>query len=109
MVTSYQINPEDGKVLKGSGLGQVTYTEQSKLQKSVARKFYKKTQKLIHASPAFNHPGNMYYSIAATEKGKAVKITWGDSAHPAPQPVSDLFQDIIRKLSEITFSANNTK
>jgi hypothetical protein len=109
MATSYQINPEDGKVLKGNGLGQVTYGEQATLKKSVARKIYKKTRKLIDASPVFNHPGNMYYSLAATEKGKEVKITWGDSIHPAPQELKDLFQEITKTLSEISFTANNTK
>src|SRR5258706_10474079 len=72
--TVYKISL-DGKVLKGKGLGPVNFNEQSKLKKSVAKKCYRKAKTAVGASSDFNHPGNLYYSIATLENGKESKIT----------------------------------
>ena len=101
--TVYQIRP-DGKVLKGNGLGQINYSEESRIKRSVARKYYRKTRKLVDTSPEFNHPGNIYYSIAANENGKEMKMSWGDSEHQAPEQAKDLYAEINKTLSELSFT-----
>jgi hypothetical protein len=106
--TVYKIDL-DGKVLKGKGLGQVSYTEQSQLKKSMAKKCYRKARTAVGASPDFNHPGNLYYSIATLDNGKESKITWGDMEHPAPEKANDLYQEVTKILSALTFTANTTK
>ncbi|MEX1238887.1 MAG: hypothetical protein WEB30_04190 [Cyclobacteriaceae bacterium] len=108
MATVYQVSP-DGEVLKGRGLGQIDYSEKSIIQKSVARKYYRKTRKLVEKSPAFDHPGNIYYSLAARENGKEVKMTWGAIEYPAPEQAKNLYDEIIKILTGLTFTANTTK
>jgi hypothetical protein len=104
MTTVYQINP-DGKVLKGKGLGQISYGEQSNLKKSLAKKYYRKTRKLTQTFPVFNHPGNVYYSLSVKENGKEIKMTWGDVQHPAPEPAKNLYDEITKVLTGLTFTA----
>ncbi|MEX2231604.1 MAG: hypothetical protein WD824_05565 [Cyclobacteriaceae bacterium] len=104
----YQIGP-DGKVLKGKGLGQINYAEQSNLKKSVARKYYRRTRKVVETSPEFSHPGNIYYSIAVRENGKEMKMTWGDSQHTVPEEAKDLYEEITKVLTGLTFTENTTK
>lgn len=108
MATVYQIDP-DGQVLKGRGLGQINYSEKSTIQKSLARKFYRKTRKLVEKSPAFDHPGNIYYSLAARENGNEVKMTWGAIEYPAPEQAKKLYDEITKILTGLTFTANTTK
>lgn len=96
-------------VSKGKGLGKVNYSEQSQLKKSVARKYYRKTQKLIRSEPEFNHPGNIYYSLAAQENDNLLKVTWGDSEHPAPEQARILYQEITKILSVLSFTPKNTQ
>jgi len=108
IATVYQISP-DGKVLKGKGLGQVNYSEQSEVKKSVARKYYRKTRKLVEAGPEFNHPGNIYYSLAAKENGKEKRMTWGDSQHPVSPEARNLYEKITKTLTALSFTANTTK
>jgi hypothetical protein len=106
--TVYKISP-DGKVLKGSGLGEINFNEQGKLKKSIAKKYYRQAKKLVEASPDFNHPGNMYYSLGVTEKNQQRKITWGDAAHPASEEIKRLYQEITQALAALTFTTKNTK
>jgi len=106
--TVYKISL-DGKVLKGKGLGQVKYDEKSLLKKSIAKKCYRKAKTVVGASADFNHPGNLYYSIATLDNGKESKITWGDLEHPAPEKAKDVYQEITTILSALTFTANTTK
>lgn len=98
----------DGKVLKGNGLGQISYTEESKVKKSTIKKCFRKAQALLLSTPNFNHPGNIYYSIAIIEKDKESKITWGDNEHPTPQEATELYQEIITMLSALNFNARST-
>lgn len=104
----YKISP-DGKVLKGKGLGQVNYGEQSKLKKSTFKTYYRKAKAVVGTSPDFNHPGNMYYSIGTLEKGKESKITWGDHEHPAPKQAETLYEEITKILIALPFTSNATK
>lgn len=108
VATVYKISL-DGKVLKGKGLGQVNYNEQSKLKKSIARKYYRKAKTLVGSSSDFNHPGNLYYSIATLEEDKESKMTWGDIEHSAPEQAKNLYQEITKILTALTFTENTTK
>jgi len=105
--TVYKISL-DGKVFKGKGLGQVNYDEQGKLKKSKAKKYYRKAKIVTGASSGFNHPGNLYYSIATVQNGKESKITWGDAQYPAPQ-AKNLYLEIIAILTALKFNTNTTK
>ena len=98
VATVYQINV-DGSVLKGKGLGEVRYTEQGKVKKSAAKKYYRASRKLIESSAAFNHPGNIYYSIATRENGKETKMTWGDPKNPVAEDARKLYARIASVLS----------
>src|SRR5882762_3741363 len=95
--TFYKISL-NGTVLKGKGLGHVKYDEQGQLKKSIAKKCYRKAKTAVGASPDFNHPGNLYYSIATLDSGKESKITWGDQEHPAPEKAKDVYQEITKIL-----------
>ena len=106
--TVYKISP-DGKVLKRKGLGQLNYDEQSKLKKSIATRYYRKAKMVVGTSSDFNHPGNLYYSIATHENKKVSKITWGDLQYPAPEQAKNLYQEITKILTALTFTANITK
>jgi hypothetical protein len=106
--TVYQIGI-NGEVLRGTGLGEINYSEESTIQKSVAKKYYRKTRKLIGNSPAFDHPGNIYYSLGAQENGKEVKMTWGAIEYPAPEQAKNLYNEITKILTGLTFTANSTK
>lgn len=108
VATVYQISP-DGKVLKGKGLGQVNYSEQGNIKKSVARKYYRKIRKLVENTPSFNYPGNLYYSLAAMENGKETKMTWGDAQHPVPEKAKNLYQEITGILTSLNFTAHTTQ
>jgi hypothetical protein len=106
--TVYKISL-DGQVLKGKGLGEITYNEQGKLKKAVAKKYYRQAKKLTGASPDFNHPGNLYYSVSIIEKDKQSKVTWGDTEHPASDEMKRFYQKITQTLAALTFTAKNTK
>lgn len=99
----------DGKVLKGKGSGTVNFDEQSKLKKSVAQMYYRKVKMAVKTASDFNHPGNMYYSIAIFENGKENKITWGDFQYPVPDQPKNLYQEITTVLTSLTFTANTKK
>lgn len=101
--TTYQIDL-DGSVLRGKGLGEVRYTEQGKVKKSAAKKYFRASRKLIESSPAFNHPGNIYYSIATKENGKETKMTWGDPQNPVAEDAKKLYARIADVLSKVNFT-----
>lgn len=106
--TVYKISP-DGKVQKGNGLGDIAFSEQGKLKKAVAKKYYRHAKKLVAASPDFNHPGNLYYSVGIIEKDKQTKITWGDTQHPTSEEMQRLYREIAQVLAALTFTTKNTK
>ena len=106
--TVYKISL-DGKVLKRKGLDPLNYDEQSRLKKSIARKYYRKAKIVVGTSADFNHPGNLYYSIATQENAKESKITWGDLQHPVPEQAKNLYQEITTILTALPFTANTTK
>jgi hypothetical protein len=93
----------DGKVLKGKGLGEITYSEQSKIGRSTIKKFFKKVKANVITIQNFNHPGNLYYFISLSDKGNVSKITWGDEEHAVPKEVETLYQEMILKLTSLKF------
>lgn len=107
-VTEYKIQP-DGKVLKGSGMGEIEYTQSAKLKKSRTKKYFKEIRSLLVANPEFNHPGNIYSSILLYENGKETRITWGDVEHKAPEEVKKLYEKIAASLGSLTFSQDLRK
>lgn len=106
--TRYKISL-DGKVLKGKGLGEIIYTEESKLKKRLARKYFKKSNALVAGYPGFNYPGNMYYSLLVYNQGTESKMTWGDTAHEVPEVAVKLYQEINAALTRLTFAPESHK
>jgi hypothetical protein len=93
----------NGKVLKGKGLVQITFTEEARLKKNKTKKCFRKAQALLMSTPNFSHPGNVYYSIAIRDKDKEGKIVWGDSEHTPPEKAKKLYAEIIALLSGLDF------
>ena len=106
--TVYKIS-SDGTVQKGKGLGEITYGEESKLKKCTTRKYFKKAKALMGEYPDFNHPGNLYTSITLTEAETEKKITWGAAEQQAPEDAKKLYQKIVAKLSQLTFTSDPRK
>jgi hypothetical protein len=100
--TVYKISL-NGRVMKGKGLGDVSFVEGSKLKKRLASKYFKNAKAIMASSSGFSHPGNLYFSIALYEKGKESKITWGDAEHAAPEAAKELYQKINEALAKLTF------
>src|SRR3989337_2834555 len=67
----------DGKVQKGKGLGEIRFTEESKLRKCRTKRYFRKVKTLLASYPNFNHPGNLYSSIAFHDHSTERTITWG--------------------------------
>ena len=101
--TVYKIT-RDGKVMKGQGLGEIAYTEESKLKKCATKKYFKGAKAVLESSPDFIHPGNMYSSLALQDEGKESRITWGHAEYPAPEDARKLYSKINTAISRLTFS-----
>jgi hypothetical protein len=106
--TVYKISV-DGEVLKGKGLGEISYTERSKLKKCSVKKYMKQAKSLMASYPDSNHPGNIYFSIALLESGNEKKITWGASDFTVPEEAERLYKTITGKLTTLTFTSNPGK
>lgn len=106
--TVYKIE-EGGKVLKGKGLAEIAYTEESKLKKCAAKRYFKEAKAVLKSSPDFIHPGNMYSSIALYDGGKEGKITWGHAEFPVPEDAKKLYNKINTAVSRLTFSTGSQK
>jgi len=94
----------DGKVQKGKGLGEIRYTEESKLRKCRTKKYFRKVKTLLASYPNFNHPGNLYSSIAFYDQSTERTITWGDPQKDVPDDATDLYQRISTALSKLKFT-----
>ncbi|HEY3406106.1 MAG TPA: hypothetical protein VGK59_22120 [Ohtaekwangia sp.] len=101
-VTTYKIIP-NGKVFKGSGLGDIKFTECGKIKKSAAKKFVSAVADQTRLNTSFSHPGNLYYFIRYTENGKEQTITWGDADHPVPADVKKLYEEIQASVTVIRY------
>jgi hypothetical protein len=100
--TVFKITP-DGKVYKGHGLGEIKYTECSKLKKSRTKKIFTKASQHVKAAGEFNHPGNMYYFVTLSEGNKPQRITWGDAGHPVNEDLKNLYTEIQTTVSALKY------
>lgn len=91
-----------GEVEKGSGSIEPELTESARLRKSKTKKYFRKTGSLLN-SLAFNHPGNVYTSIALVQGGRENSIVWGDSTYETPPDVRKLYQKMFTTLNRLTF------
>ena len=100
--TAYKITPK-GKVFKGKGIGEITYTESAKIKRAKARKYIRQVSEQTQSNSQFSHPGNLYYFINYTENASEHKITWGDAQHPVPESIQKLYQEINNTISSARF------
>lgn len=107
-VTVYKIY-SNGKILKGNGFSPIVYTEEAILKRSKAKKYIKRIKALVTSLPDFNHPGNIYYSMAIVEKGPEHKVVWGDTKQPVPEKVLKLYNEMLSVLSHLLFTKNTPK
>ncbi len=91
--TVYKITAS-GKVLRGKGIGEIKYTECSKIKKSKALNYIQLVADQTQLNTQFNHPGNLYHFLGYAENTIQHKITWGDAAHPVPESIQKLYQEI---------------
>jgi len=102
--TVYKITTA-GKVLKGSGIEEIKYTESGKIKKGKAKKYIQMASEQTQLNSQFNHPGNLYYFIRYTEGTTDRKVTWGDPAHPIPESMQKLYQEINTALGAARFKS----
>ena len=93
---------QNGKVLKGSGLGEIKYTEYSKIKKSKARKIFAEVNALL-AEP-FSQPGNMYYFITWHQEGNETSYSWGATGFEPPKEMRIIFQETFKNLSALSYN-----
>jgi len=99
-VTRYKITPA-GEVFRGKGLGEIKYTECGKMKKAAVKKWIASVEEKTTAT--FNHPGNLYYFITYTEKGREQTITWGAADHPVPDEIKKLYEEINSRVHAIRY------
>jgi len=92
----------NGTVLKGTGIADVKYENQSHIRKCEARKLFKKMKKII--SQSFNHPGNMYYFIYYIKPEAEFKCTWGETKFEVSEDIKKVYQETLQKLSKLEYN-----
>jgi hypothetical protein len=92
----------NGDLFKGQGLGDIRFTEKSKMKNRARKKFFQRAEKL--SPEAFNHPGNIYYAITYYSKGKTITITWGAEGHTPKDDIKKLYDDLFAKIMTMKFS-----
>jgi hypothetical protein len=95
----------DGTVLKGTGLVDVKFDNQSHIRKCEARKLFKKINTVLRQS--FYHPGNMYYFIYHIKPGSELKCTWGETKFEVPEDLKTVYQETLQKLSKLEYNPLN--
>jgi hypothetical protein len=100
--TVYKIT-SSGKVFKGKGIGEIKFTECSKLKKAHALTYIQSVSKQTELNEPFNHPGNLYYFMGYAENSNVLKLTWGDAEHPVPESIQKLYQEINTAISSLHF------
>ncbi len=94
-----------GAVMKGKGLGEISFTEKASLGKRTTRKYFKRVAAITFSS--FNHPGNLYHTIIYVTDEKSFFNTWGDTEHTPPADSKKLYDDLSGKIKTLKFSASN--
>jgi hypothetical protein len=98
----YKIDSK-GKVWKGNGTANIGYNECSKIKRKKAQEFIHRVAREVKAQGDSKYPGNIYYFFSVSENGKDERITWGDPAHPAPESVKKIYQEIIDATSSLKY------
>ncbi len=100
--TVYKITPS-GKVFKGKGIGEIKYTECSKIKKALALKYIQLVSEQTQSNEQFNHPGNLYYFMGYAENTTNNKITWGDAEHPVSESIQKLYLEMNTAIRSLRF------
>ena len=99
-VAAYKIS-RNGDVFKGSGVGEIIYTQCGKIRKSEAKKLIKKVAHKTLSSKPFTHPGNLYYFLSYTDDGTEQTITWGDANHALPDDIKKIYDEVNASISAV--------
>lgn len=100
--TVYKIT-SSGKVFKGKGIGEIKYTECSKIKKSKAHTYIQSVSDQTKSTSPFSHPGNLYYFMGYAEGTTERKVTWGDEAHAVPESIQKLYQEINTIIASLSY------
>jgi hypothetical protein len=100
--TVYKITSK-GKVFKGKGIGEITYSESAKIKRAKAKKYIREVSKQTQSNSPFSYPGNLYYFIKYVEGASEYIITWGDAQHPVPESIQKLYQEINASIGSARF------
>ena len=91
-----------GEIAKAAGSIEPEFSMFSHLRKGKTKKYFRQTRALFEKQ-TFNHPGNLYTSIALVEGGKESKIVWGDATQKTPGKALKVYQRIQGSLDKLTF------
>jgi len=100
--TMYKVTPE-GKIFKGTGIGDVQFTLCGKIKKSEAKEMMTRVADQVSAANSFNHPGNLFYFISYTEDNNVRTIKWGDAEHPIQENVKKLYDEVLASVNGVSF------
>ena len=100
--TMYKVTPE-GKVFKGTGIGDVQFSLCGKIKKATAKQMMTRVADQVNAATSFNHPGNLFYFISYTEGNNVRTIKWGDAEHPIQEDVKKLYEETLASVNGISF------
>jgi hypothetical protein len=99
-VSAYKIYT-NGKVLKGKGKLEITYSETGKIKKKEARQIFKDVSKTLNTP--FSHPGDMYYFIQKVSEGSDQKYTWGSADYEVSEAIGNIYNSVMKKLSSTSY------
>jgi hypothetical protein len=91
----------NGKILKGKGIAEINFNEESKIRKKEARRIFQKIDSLTHEP--FNQPGNMYYFIEKSIDNSLQKYTWGSADYQVDEGLKELYRDTFKRLLSLEF------
>jgi len=86
--TAYKIL-KSGKVLKGSGRADITFSKTARISKSDAKILFNEVKDIPDSS--FSYPGNIYYFIFIKDKNKENKFTWGASEFEVTSQIRSVY------------------
>jgi len=63
-----------------------------------AKEFFTKLDGMSFNNIQFKHPGNRYYFLGRKTEQDEHKIIWGSEDHNAPDPIKDIYKQLIATL-----------
>jgi hypothetical protein len=100
--TVYKVTP-NGKVFKGTGVGDIKFSLCGKIKKAKAKQIVTRVADQLDSATSFNHPGNLFYFISYTEDNNERTITWGDADHPIQADVKKLYEEVLASVNGVRF------